>query len=184
MKQLWTPWRMSYLKHGKPKGCIFCLKTRQKNDRSNLVLYRGKFVFVMMNLYPYSSGHLLISPYRHVDSIEKLDIPTLTELMRTSQQALKALRKVFRPDAFNLGVNQGGEAGAGIESHVHFHVVPRWHGDTNFMPVLANTRIIPEDLDSSYTKLYPFFQAGRKRKNSSTRTPRQTRRRSAAKRKK
>ena len=180
MKQLWAPWRMSYLKNGRPKGCIFCVKTRKKSDSSNLILYRGKLVFVMMNLYPYSTGHLLISPYKHVASFEKLDIPTLTDLMRTSQKALKALRKVFRPDAFNLGVNQGCEAGAGIESHVHLHIVPRWQGDTNFMPVLANARVIPEDLHSSYTRLYPLFQTGRKRKDSSTRKRRQT----AAKRKK
>ena len=161
MKQLWAPWRMPYLKKGEPKGCIFCEKIRRKDDRSNLILYRGLRTFVMMNLYPYSNGHLLVTPYRHVGSIEGLDLPTLTDLMRTTQRAITALRLVFKPDAFNLGVNQGREAGAGIESHVHLHIVPRWNGDTNFMPVLNDTRVIPEDLKSSYDKLRPQFQAGR-----------------------
>lgn len=163
MKRLWAPWRMPYLKNDQPKGCIFCIKTRQRNDRSNLILHRGRRVFVMMNRYPYSNGHLLVSPYRHTDSFEKLDPSILTDLMRTSQRAIKALRQVFKPDAFNLGINQGRVAGAGIESHVHLHIVPRWNGDTNFMPVLANTRVIPEHLGSSYAKLLPFFQPSREK---------------------
>jgi ATP adenylyltransferase len=163
MKQLWAPWRMPYLKEGEPKGCIFCEKTRRKDDRSDLILYRGRQTFVMMNLYPYSNGHLLVSPYRHVGSIEGLDLSTLTDLMRNTQRAIKALRLVFKPDAFNLGVNQGREAGAGIESHVHLHIVPRWNGDTNFMPVLTDTRVIPENLESTYDKLRPLFQAGRRK---------------------
>lgn len=161
MKRLWAPWRMPYLKNSQPKGCIFCVKTKQKHDRSNLILYRGRHAFVMMNLYPYSNGHLLITPYRHVGSLEGLDPATLTDLMRTAQRALRAVRLVFKPDAFNLGINQGREAGAGIESHVHLHIVPRWNGDTNFMPVLTNTRVIPEHLESSYDKLLPLFQTVR-----------------------
>lgn len=161
MKRLWAPWRMPYLKNGQPKGCIFCAKTRQDDDRANLILYRGRHAFVMMNLYPYSNGHLLVSPYRHVGSIEGLSPATMADLMRTAQRAMKALRLVFKPDAFNLGINQGREAGAGIESHVHLHVVPRWNGDTNFMPVLADTRVIPENLESSYDKLLPWFQPAR-----------------------
>ncbi|MEK6684201.1 MAG: HIT domain-containing protein [Nitrospirota bacterium] len=163
MKRLWAPWRMPYLKNGQPKGCIFCVKTKQKHDRSNLILYRGRHAFVMMNLYPYSNGHLLITPYRHVGSIEDLDPPTLADLMRTTQRAMKALRLAYKPDAFNLGINQGREAGAGIESHVHLHIVPRWNGDTNFMPVLTDTRVIPEHLESSYDKLLPLFQTVRNR---------------------
>ncbi|HUK57390.1 MAG TPA: HIT domain-containing protein [Nitrospiria bacterium] len=163
MKQLWAPWRMPYLKEGRPKGCIFCAKIRQDDDRSNLILHRGKHSFVMMNLYPYSNGHLLVSPYRHVGSIEDLDPTALTDLMRAAQRSLKALRETFRPDAFNLGINQGREAGAGIESHVHLHIVPRWNGDTNFMPVLADTRVIPEQLASSYDKLRPLFPPVRRK---------------------
>lgn len=163
MKQLWAPWRMPYLKIGRSKGCIFCAKPRQKDDRSNLILFRGRRVFVMMNLYPYSNGHLLITPYRHAGSFERLDLPTLTDLMRAAQQSIKVLRKVFKPDAFNLGVNQGREAGAGIESHVHLHIVPRWNGDTNFMPVLSDTRVIPEHLESSYDKLLPLFETIRRK---------------------
>ncbi len=168
MKQLWAPWRMPYLKNSQPKGCIFCVKTKQKNDRANLILYRGPYVFVMMNLYPYSNGHLLISPYRHVSSLEDLDPQTLTDLMRTAQRSLGAVRGLFKPDAFNLGINQGREAGAGIESHVHLHIVPRWNGDTNFMPVLTDTRVIPEDLESSYDKLLPLF--GSAKRNTRART--------------
>ena len=158
MKQLWAPWRMPYLKEAQPKGCIFCAKIRQKDDRSNLILYRGRRTFTMMNLYPYSNGHLLVSPYRHVGSFEELDLPTLTDLMRTAQRAIKALRQVFKPDAFNLGVNQGRDAGAGIESHVHLHIVPRWNGDTNFMTVVGDTRVLPEDLASSAARLRPIFE--------------------------
>lgn len=163
MKQLWAPWRMPYLKEGQPKGCIFCVKTRRNDDRSNLILYRGRRTFVMMNLYPYSNGHLLVSPYRHVGSIEELDLPTLTDLMRITQRSIQALRQVFEPDAFNLGINQGRGAGAGIESHVHLHIVPRWNADTNFMPVLNDTRVIPEHLESSYEKLRPMFQTVRRK---------------------
>jgi ATP adenylyltransferase len=165
MKQLWAPWRMPYLKNSQPEGCIFCIKTKQKNDRANLILYRGRLVFVMMNLYPYSNGHLLVSPYRHVASLEDLGPAALTDLMRTAQRALRAIRLVFKPGGFNLGINQGREAGAGIESHVHLHIVPRWNGDTNFRPVLTDTRVIPEQLESSYDKLLPLFQpAGKKPK--------------------
>jgi ATP adenylyltransferase len=139
------------------------VKPRQKNDRANLILYRGRRVFVMMNLYPYSNGHLLVTPYRHAGSFEELDPPTLADLMQTSQRAVRALRKVFKPDAFNLGINQGRDAGAGIEKHVHLHVVPRWNGDTNFMPVLNDTRVIPEGLDSSYDKLVPWFRTARRK---------------------
>ena len=169
MKQLWAPWRMPYLKEGQPKGCIFCAKIRQKNDRANMILHRGRHTFVMMNLYPYSNGHLLVSPYRHVGSLEDLDLSTLSDLMRTTQAALKTLRLVFKPDAFNLGINQGREAGAGIEAHVHLHIVPRWNGDTNFMPVLTDTRVIPEHLESSYEKMLPYFETGRKKTTAAPR---------------
>lgn len=158
MDRIWAPWRMSYLKNPKKeKGCIFCLKPRRKNDRENMILHRGRKTFVMMNLYPYSNGHLLVSPYRHLGSLEKLDPSTLLEMMTTVQMAMRALRRVFKPDAFNMGVNQGREAGAGIAAHIHFHIVPRWNGDTNFMPVLAETRVIPENLKSTYETLSPFF---------------------------
>ncbi len=167
MKRIWAPWRMTYLEKNKPgknkeEGCIFCRKTRQKNDRANLILHRGKKAFVMMNLYPYSNGHLMVSPYQHIADMEKLDPETLKDMMITVQLALKAVRGVFNPDAFNMGINQGREAGAGIESHIHFHVVPRWNGDTNFMPVLAETRVIPERLESGYDRLLPFFPKGGK----------------------
>ncbi|HEY5649611.1 MAG TPA: HIT domain-containing protein [Nitrospiria bacterium] len=164
MDRIWAPWRMPYLKNPKKeKGCIFCLKPRRKNDAENLILYRGKRAFVLMNLYPYSNGHLMVSPYRHVGDLEKLDPPTLREIMTTVQKAMSALRRSFKPNAFNVGVNQGREAGAGIADHIHFHIVPRWNGDTNFMPVLGATRVIPEDLETTYERLRPLFKTGKKR---------------------
>ncbi len=179
MDRIWAPWRMPYLKNPKKeKGCIFCLKPRRKNDRENMILYRGRKTFVMMNLYPYSNGHLLVSPYRHMDSLEKLDPTILLEMMTTVQTAMGALRRIFKPDAFNMGVNQGREAGAGIAAHIHFHVVPRWNGDTNFMPVLAETRVIPENLESTYEHLLPFFGRG---KTISRRTKRPVKKRTLKK---
>jgi ATP adenylyltransferase len=163
MKRLWAPWRMPYLKNCPPKGCIFCVKSKQKEDRTNLILHRGRHTFVMMNLYPYSNGHLLVSPYRHVASIEELGPAALADLMRTAQRALRAVRLAYRPDAFNLGINQGREAGAGIEAHVHLHIVPRWNGDTNFMPVFTETRVMPELLESGYDRLLPLFQTRREK---------------------
>jgi ATP adenylyltransferase len=159
MEHLWAPWRMAYINAGgeKPEGCIFCVKAQEDRDEENLLLYRGERCFVLMNLFPYNNGHLMIAPYAHVPDIEHLDTETLTEMMLTAQKSLAALHAALHPDGFNMGINQGAGAGAGIADHVHFHVVPRWNGDTNFMPVLADTKVMPDFLQNTYRQLKPHF---------------------------
>ncbi len=159
MRQLWAPWRMTYIGgETKGDGCIFCVKAKDPaRDEENLVLYRGDRCFVIMNLYPYNNGHLMIAPYAHVPTIEDLKAPALTEIMKTAQKSLAALRGAMHPDGFNMGINQGKVAGAGIADHVHYHIVPRWEGDTNFMPVLADVKVMPDFLLNTYRQLKPFF---------------------------
>jgi ATP adenylyltransferase len=177
MKVLWAPWRMTYVKAvGKPIGCIFCLKTRERRDRANLLVHRGTHGAVLMNLYPYNSGHLLIAPYAHVDSVEALSTACSLELVKLISLSLRVLREELRPEGFNIGLNLGDISGAGIATHVHWHIVPRWTGDTNFMPLLADTRVMPEHLDITYRRLRRRF-----RRSADTppnrRAPRGTRRR-------
>ena len=136
-----------------PQGCIFCTLPAEHRDVENYILYRGTLCFMMLNRYPYNNGHLMIAPYQHVPSIEQLDAATLAELMAQAQLALRALRQVMNPDGFNMGINDGKVAGAGVADHMHMHVVPRWYGDTNFMPVIADTKVLPELLSSVYEKL-------------------------------
>jgi ATP adenylyltransferase len=158
MQRLWAPWRMAYIDgENKDEGCIFCVKGKESRDEENLVLYRGERCFVIMNLYPYNNGHLMIAPYQHVPTIEELKAPALTEIMKTAQKSLAALREAMHPDGFNMGVNQGKVAGAGIADHVHYHIVPRWDGDTNFMPVLADVKVMPDYLQNTYRQLKPHF---------------------------
>jgi ATP adenylyltransferase len=156
MNVLWAPWRMEYIVSEKGKECIFCVRAASKNDRDNLVLYRGATVFVMMNKYPYNNGHLMVVPYSHQSSLSGLDENTRLELMNTVQKGVECLG-IFRPEAFNIGINIGRVAGAGIEEHIHIHIVPRWGGDTNFMAVTGETRVIPEHILNTYDKLYPVF---------------------------
>lgn len=157
MNHLWSPWRMTYLLRNKDQtggaGCIFCDKPAQDTDAENLIVHRGERAFVILNLYPYNNGHLMIVPYTHAPSLEQLDTPTLTEIMLLTNQALATLRAVYNPQAFNLGVNIGAAAGAGIAEHVHQHVVPRWAGDSNYMSTVAGTRVIPEDLQETYRRV-------------------------------
>lgn len=136
-----------------PPGCIFCTQPAAQRDEEFHILYRGERCYMMLNLYPYSNGHLMIAPYQHVNSIEKLDAGTLAELMAQVQLALRALRLAMQPDGFNMGINEGKVAGAGYDEHMHFHVVPRWNGDTNFMPVLADVKVMPEHLDVVYQQV-------------------------------
>jgi ATP adenylyltransferase len=161
MEHLWAPWRMTYIGSGDKKddGCIFCAKAAENRDEENLLLYRGAHCFVIMNLYPYNNGHLMIAPYAHVPTIEELDATVLADIMITAQRCLSALRGAMHPDGYNMGINQGAVAGAGIADHVHLHIVPRWNGDTNFMPVLGNTKVMPDYLNNTYHQLLPFFQA-------------------------
>lgn len=144
---------MKYLVGEKPQGCIFCNKIAEDNDRENFVLHRGPKSCLMLNLYPYNSGHLMAIPYEHAPSLESLEEDTLLELMLLVRKSLTALRKLMNPDGFNVGVNIGKASGAGIDEHVHIHIVPRWEGDTNFMPVFAETRVVPELLHDTYDKL-------------------------------
>ena len=154
MQRLWTPWRMAYMRgeSGSSPGCLFCDKLAGDDD-ANYILHRGRHTFVMLNLYPYNNGHLMIAPYAHEASIETLDPATLGELMALSQRVIRVLRRAYAPHAFNLGANIGQAAGAGVADHVHLHIVPRWAGDTNFMATLAETRVIPEWVRETYERL-------------------------------
>ncbi|KUH33575.1 HIT family hydrolase [Thermococcus celericrescens] len=153
MKTLWAPWRIEYIRSPKHDGCIFCDFPKENRDRERLILYRGKHCFIIMNNYPYNPGHVMIAPYRHVGRWEDLTEEELLEIMKLSQLMIKALKKTMNPQGFNMGVNLGRVAGAGIDDHVHLHIVPRWNGDTNFMPVIADTKVIPESLEEAYDEL-------------------------------
>lgn len=159
MKNLWAPWRMAFIapktqqSEEQEQECIFCTHPAAHKDAENHILYRGERCYMMLNLYPYNNGHLMIAPYQHVEGIEKLDRATLTEMMEQAQLALRAIRFAMKPDGFNMGINEGKVAGAGFADHVHYHVVPRWNGDTNFMPVLADVKVIPQHIDAVYQEL-------------------------------
>jgi ATP adenylyltransferase len=155
MENLWAPWRMAFIspKTPQPQVCIFCTLPAAHRDAENYILYRGSLCYMVLNRYPYNNGHLMIAPFQHVASIEKLDAATLAELMAQVQLAVRALRMVMKPDGFNMGLNEGKVAGAGYADHMHFHIVPRWYGDTNFMPVIADIKVIPEHLDNVYQQL-------------------------------
>jgi len=153
MENLWRPWRIKYILSDKEKGCIFCDKPNEGNDKENYILYRAETCFIILNIYPYNNGHLMVAPFRHVASFEDLDEAELTELFLTVNKSTKLLKHVMQPQGFNIGANLGRIAGAGVKDHVHLHVVPRWQGDTNFMPIIADVNVIPESLDSIYEKL-------------------------------
>jgi ATP adenylyltransferase len=157
-QRLWAPWRMRYVQGGgKESGCIFCLAAEPGDDEARHVLHRGRSCFVMLNAFPYNSGHLMVSPHRHVPSIEELEADELLELMTLTQRSLRALREAYRPEGFNMGVNIGEVAGAGFAGHVHLHVVPRWAADSNFMAVTGDTRVLPQSLEDSYAMLRERF---------------------------
>jgi ATP adenylyltransferase len=158
MKDLFAPWRLEFIVGNRPDGCIFCkLPAEVQRARENLVLHVGQKAFVIMNRFPYTSGHLLVVPLRHTSDFASLTREENLEISDLLQRSINVLSQVFRPDAFNLGMNLGAAAGAGIRDHLHWHVVPRWYGDTNFLPVLADTRSIPELLIQSYDRLRPSF---------------------------
>jgi ATP adenylyltransferase len=157
IQPIWAPWRMQYILSKKGPECIFCEKPKEDKDRGNLILFRSTHGFIIMNLYPYNNGHLMVVPYRHVYSITELSDDELLDLMKMVQQAVDCLKEAFLPEGFNIGLNIGKVAGAGIEEHLHFHVIPRWVGDTHFMAVLGEVRVIPEHVLSTYDKLFPLF---------------------------
>ena len=157
MKHIWAPWRIEYIQMEKSKGCILCEKPRESNDVLNYILYRGGKNFVILNSYPYNPGHLLVAPYRHIGNLEELADEELHEHFEIVRRSVKLLKQAFNPGGFNLGINIGVIAGAGIVDHFHTHIVPRWSGDTNFMPVIAEARVLPEALAETYEKLRDKF---------------------------
>ncbi|MBI2920430.1 MAG: HIT domain-containing protein [Planctomycetes bacterium] len=158
MARLWAPWRMEYIKHAaEPQPCFLCALPKQKKDRKNLILFRGKTGFVILNRFPYNNGHLLVAPYRHAADLGKLTDAEVVELVRMTSRAQKAMKRVMRPHGFNVGVNLGRAAGAGLPGHVHLHLVPRWNGDTNFMPVLGDTKVLPLTLRQTWDLLSPHL---------------------------
>lgn len=157
MEQIWAPWRIKYIQMEKQEGCILCDKPKQNNDALNYILYRGDRNFVIMNSYPYNPGHLLVAPYRHIANLEELTDEERYEHFQIVSQSVKVLKQVFHPAGFNIGINVGKVAGAGIDDHFHTHIVPRWQGDTNFMPVISKARVIPEALAETYEKLKGKF---------------------------
>ena len=157
-QRLWAPWRMRYVQGERGDvDCIFCLAAEPGDDAARHVLHRSAHCFAMLNAFPYNSGHLMVSPVRHVASLADLDDDASLELMRLVQHALGALRTAYGPDGFNIGVNEGEVAGAGFAGHVHLHVVPRWAADSNFMAVTADTRVLPQSLEDSYATLRERF---------------------------
>jgi len=159
MKQLWAPWRIKYiLEADKADGCIFCDKPKEDKDQENLILYRGRKCFVMMNKFPYNNGHLMIAPYRHTADLAGLSPEEREELMALAGMSVEILERTLSAQGFNIGMNLGRVAGAGIDQHLHLHVVPRWSGDTNFMPILGDVKVISEALEETYRKLRSGFE--------------------------
>ncbi len=154
MRHLWTPWRSTYMREKKEKvACIFCDAASSDSDERDLVLYRGEKSFMLLNRYPYTSGHLMIAPYEHVARLSATNEATTAEMMRLARKAERVLEEVYHPDGLNLGMNLGEAAGAGFEQHIHLHILPRWKGDANFMTSVGETRIIPEALEDTYAEL-------------------------------
>lgn len=158
MDHLWSPWRYQYVQKQKTgDGCVFCKAADAKRDEDNFVVYRGTKNYIILNLYPYSTGHLMVVPYEHVDTLDDASPETLEEMMLLVQLSQRHLREIYRPPGFNLGMNLGESAGAGIAEHIHMHLLPRWPGDTNFMTTVAETRVLPEDLLVTWRKLRDAF---------------------------
>ena len=145
---------MGYILSDKTEGCIFCELPKQNNDRENLILYRSSHTYIIMNRYPYNNGHIMVVPYLHSPSLDGLNDETLLDLMKVARHAVSSAKKAFMPEGFNIGINLGKVAGAGMETHIHLHMVPRWAGDTSFMTVFDDVRVIPEHVLSTYDKLF------------------------------
>lgn len=162
MKRIWAPWRAEYIVAEKDKACIFCSAASaggaEDGDDGGLVLYRSARSVVMLNRFPYNSGHLMVAPVRHVAGVEGLDDEEAADIFRLARRSTACLRETLNPQGFNIGLNIGSAAGAGIEDHIHMHVVPRWNGDTNFMPALADVKVIPEHILQTLARLKPFFK--------------------------
>lgn len=159
MKTMWAPWRIEYILNNKEDGCIFC---KALNEDDSLILLKESESLVIMNKFPYINGHLLVAPVRHISELEGLSETEMGRLLLTVKQSVEILKKVMKPDGFNVGLNLGKVAGAGIEEHLHFHIVPRWFGDTNALAVLGDVRVIPEHLKATYNNLKPYFDTIKK----------------------
>ena len=158
MDRLWTPWRYKYISTARESsGCIFCDKPKEDEDEKNYIVHRAEYNFVILNAFPYTSGHLMVAPYEHVATPEDAREETLLEMMLLTRRGVQCLRAAYRPDGVNLGMNIGEAAGAGVVGHIHMHVLPRWIGDANFMTTVGETRILPEELDETYRKLTRAF---------------------------
>jgi ATP adenylyltransferase len=156
--RIWAPWRLPYVKDAsKDTECIFCSKPAEENDAGTFIVHRGERCFVILNTFPYTNGHLMIAPFEHLGKLQDLDQDTVAELMSLSTRAMSIIDDTYGPEGYNVGCNQGRIAGAGFESHIHMHVVPRWAGDTNYMPVIADTRVMPQSLEQSYEALKGQF---------------------------
>ncbi len=154
MKHLWAAWRMKYItKAEKVTGCVFCNALAQPDNADNLIVLRGERAFVILNKFPYTSGHVMVVPLEHKAGIEELDAQTRAEMMELTSQSVEKLRQVYAPQGFNIGINMGAAAGAGVPGHVHIHIVPRWNGDTNFMSTVGDVRVLPEELEQSYQRI-------------------------------
>ena len=157
MENIWAPWRKEFILSKKDDNCFFCVAIKDNQDRKNLVLHRGKECFCILNKYPYNSGHLMVAPKMHKDDLSKLSDSEMLELLTLTRDVKDILTKKLKPEGFNLGINFGKVAGAGVEDHIHLHLVPRWKGDTNFMPVIAETKVIPQSLEDLYLELKDYF---------------------------
>jgi ATP adenylyltransferase len=159
-ERIWAPWRLDYVKDASKDSsdeCVFCAKAAEDDDEAALIVHRGERCFVILNLYPYTNGHLMVAPYEHLGSLTDIDDETTAEMMGLAQRAITLLGERYEPHGYNVGFNQGRVAGAGVEHHIHMHVVPRWGGDNNFMPVLADTRVMPQTLEQTYETLAGTF---------------------------
>ncbi len=175
MRYISAPWRADYVRQSLPmKQCIFCEARKRRDDRAATVLARGRYNFVLLNRFPYTPGHLMIAPKRHVADFDAAGPGARAELAEILRTALRVLRRAYAPQGFNVGMNLGASAGAGIAGHYHFHVIPRWTGDSNFMPLVGGTRVFIEDLDTTYQKLRPLFDQERRRRERAGRAERRT----------
>ena len=159
MKHLWSPWRMTYIEgNKKEEGCVFCNAQAQTDSAENLIAFRGKHSYVILNRFPYTSGHLMVIPFNHVATIEGLDSDIRAEMMELTSRCTTELGRIYKPQGFNVGINMGEAAGAGVLGHVHIHIVPRWAGDTNFMSAVGETRVLPESLEQTYERVRAAFE--------------------------
>lgn len=159
MNHLWSPWRMEYIENSnRVEGCVFCVMQEMADGPENLIAYRGKRAFVILNRYPYTSGHLMVVPFEHTSNLEELDPETRAEMMELTTRCMAVLRNLYNPQGFNMGANIGEAAGAGVRDHVHIHIVPRWVGDTNFMSTVGEARVLPESLETTFFRVRKGFE--------------------------